>query len=416
KALKQAVDLDSDYAPARARLAEAYLEINNTEQAKDELLSAKALAEKRNLTTIDRLRLDAIDATARRDFPNAIASYQKIADQASASDKASAYVDLGRAYEKSEQLDKAVANYSKAAELDTHSAGAALHLGIAYNRKRDVDNAEKAFKRAEEIYQVLTNHEGLVEVVFQRGVLLYGAGKLAEARTEFEKVLEMLKSQANNYQLTRTELELSLIYRDEGNVERAKDLAGDAIRVAQTDDIKNVAANGLIDLGLAFMSSGNFDEAGNYFQQALDLARRDKSQAIEMRAHLSLGRLNFQKSDNDAAIAELRTALDFYKPGGYRRETSLVLTLMGRAYQDKGEDDTALKLFQEQTELVKQAGDESGVGDSHMSLAMLVGFNQEKYPEALAHLEEKLKIDERHHSERGMASDQMNRGNFLWQL
>src|SRR5207253_709621 len=94
----------------------------------------------------------------------------------------------------------------------------------------------------------------------------------------------------------------------------------------------------------------------------------------------------------------------------------LALTLLGRAYQDKGEDDTALKLFQEQSELVQQAGDESGIGDSHMSLAMLVGINQEKYPEALAHLDEKLKIDEGHHSERGMASDQMNRGKFLWQL
>src|ERR1041384_7386754 len=43
KALKKAVDLDPDYAPAHARLAETYLEISNTEQAKDEMLAAKAL-------------------------------------------------------------------------------------------------------------------------------------------------------------------------------------------------------------------------------------------------------------------------------------------------------------------------------------------------------------------------------------
>src|SRR5205807_5943439 len=119
---------------------------------------------------------------------------------------------------------------------------------------------------------------------------------------------------------------------DEGNVERAKQLAADAIRVAQANDIKSVAANGLIDLGLAFMSSGNFDEAGNYFQQALDLARRDKSQAIEMRAHRSLGRLYFQNNDNDAALAEVQTSLNFYKPAGYPRATSLVLTLLVLAY------------------------------------------------------------------------------------
>jgi eukaryotic-like serine/threonine-protein kinase len=413
KALKQAVDSDPQYAPAHARLAEAYLEISNTEQARAEVLDAVARASQRALATADKLHLDAIDATVRRDFPAAVASYQAVLAQAPASDKANAYVDLGRAYERNDQNDKAIENYVKATELDAQSAGAFLRLGTAYSRRRDVNNAQNAFKSAEAIYQVLTNNEGLVEVVYQRGVLFFGAGNLAEAKSQFEKALEMLTSQKNNYQLTRTELELSLVYRDEGNIERAKQLAADAIRVAQTADIKSVAANGLIDLGLAFLSNGNFDEAENYFQQALDLARRDKSQLIEMRAHLSLGRLYFSKNDNDATISELQTALSFYKPAGYRRETSIALTVMGRAYQDKGEDETALKVFQEQSELVKQAGDYSGMGDSHMSLAMLLGNNQEKYTEALAHLDEKLRIDASQSSGRAQASDQMNRARFL---
>jgi tetratricopeptide (TPR) repeat protein len=137
-----------------------------------------------------------------------------------------------------------------------------------------------------------------------------------------------------------------------------------------------------------------------------------------MTAHLALGRLYYQKSDNDAAINELKTALNFFKPAGYRRETSQALTVLGRAYKDKGEDETALKFFQEQSELVKQAGDGSGVADSHMNLAILVGVNQEKYAEALSHLDEKLRIDEARPAGRlrGVASDQMNRGLFLWQL
>jgi len=416
KVLKQSVDLDSQYAPAHARLGEAYLEIGNTEQAKDELLAANALAGKRSMAKSDKLQLDAIDAMVRHDFAAAISGYQAISDQSATPEKADAHVDLGRAYERNEQLDKAIENYLKATNEDPQSAGAFLHLGIAYSRKRDADDAEKAFTHAEEIYKVLTNNEGEVEVVFQRGMLFYGAGKLDEAKSEFEKVLDTLKSQENNYQLTRTELALSLVYRDEGNLERAKQLATDAIRVAQISDIKNVAPNGLIDLGLAFMNKGEFDEAGNYFQQALDLARRDKSTATEMRAHLSLGRLAYQKNDNDIAISEIQTALNFYRPANYLRETSIALTLLGRAYQDKGDDQTAFKLFEEQAALAKQADDASGVADSHMNLALLLAGNEEKYPEALAHLDEKLSIDDTRHSKRGMAYDQMNRANLLWQL
>jgi eukaryotic-like serine/threonine-protein kinase len=421
KALKQAVDSDRQYAPAHARLAEAYLEISTTEQARAEVLDAVALANQRALATSDKTHLDAIDATVRRDFPAAIISYQTLLSQAPAGEKANAYVDLGRAYERNEQLDKAIENYAQATALDQQSPGAFLRLGVAYGRRRDqkredLKNAEAAFSKAEQIYQVLTNNEGQVEVVFQRGMLLYGTGNLPAAKEQFENALEMAKSQNNPYQITRTELELSLVYRDQGNVEGAKALAADAITIAQNNDIKNVAINGLIDLGLAFMSSGSFDDAGNYFQQALDLARRANSKAGEMRAHVSLARLNFQRSNNDEAIAELKPALDFYRSSGYRRETSIVLTLLGRAYQDKGEDATAQKYFEEQFDLVTKAGDDSGIGDSHMSLAFLKGINQDAYTEALAHLDEKLKIDDLRKSERGKAFTQMNRGNFLWQL
>src|SRR5437763_17139400 len=133
---------------------------------------------------------------------------------------------------------------------------------------------------------------------------------------------------------------------------------------------------------MAFISS-DFETATSYFQQALEAALRDKSQVTEMRAHLSLGRVDYLKNDNDAAISESQIALNFYKPAGYRRETSLALTLLGRAYQDKGEDATALKFFQEQSESVKQAGDESGIADAHMNLELLFGFNQEKSTEGL---------------------------------
>jgi tetratricopeptide (TPR) repeat protein len=120
--------------------------------------------------------------------------------------------------------------------------------------------------------------------------------------------------------------------------------------------------------------------------------------------------------NNDEAITQLKEALKFYKPGGYRRETSIALTVLGRAYQDKGEEDTALKYFEEQLQLSRDSGDQSGVADSHMNLANLRGRSQEIYPEALSHLDEKYKIDEARGAKVGMGFDQMNRGAFLWQL
>ena len=417
KKLERSIELDGGYALSHAHLAETYLEISNTEGAKDELLLAMSLVPNRSsLATADTAYLDAVGATVRREFPVAIESYRKLVDQVPSQDKANAYVDLGRAYEKDEKLDKAADSYLQAIKLDPQSPSGFLRLAILYSRRQDSQHAEENFKQAENLYQVMSNDEGRVEVIYQRGALFARTGKSAEARAQLEQVLEILKNVDNKYELVKTQLQLSLVARDEGNLERAKALAAEAIQLAQNSNLKNFATNGLIDLGLALISRGDFDEAGKYFKQALDLAQRDKSESSEMRAILSLGRLNQQLGNNDEAITQLDRALKFYKPGGYRKETSIALSMLGRAHQDKGETEVALKIFEEQLQLSQESGDPSGVADSHMNLALLRGFNQEMYPEALSELDQKYKIDEVRGARVGMGFDQMNRGAFLWQL
>jgi tetratricopeptide (TPR) repeat protein len=417
KRLERSIELDDRYALSHARLAEAYLEMNSTEKAQDELLRAMSLAPDRfALASADAAYLDAVGATVRRDFAAAIGYYQKILDQAPNIEKSNAYVDLGRAYERNENLDKAIGSYREATKLDPQSPTGFLRLAVLYSRRQDSADADIAFKEAEKLYQTMSNDEGRVEVLYQRGALLARTGKLPEARAQLEQVLEILKNVDNKYQLVRTQLQLSLVSRDEGNIDQAKELASEAIRLAQTSNIKNIATHGLIDLGLALMNRGDFDEAGKYFRQALDLARQDKTRSSEVRAILALGRLNQQLGNTDEAISQLQEALKFYQPGGYRKETSIALSVLGRAYQDKGEDDTALKYFEQQYQLARDSGDQASLADSHMNLGLLRGINQEMYPEALSHLDEKVKIDEAQGAKVQLGFDQMNRGAFLWQL
>ena len=417
KRLERSIELDDRYALSHARLAETYLEMNSTERAQEELLRTISLASDRSgLASADAAYLDAVAATVRRDFGAAVGYYRKILDQAPNSEKANAYVDLGRAYEKNENLDKAIECYLEANKRDPQSPTGFLRLAVLYSRRQDSPNAEVAFKEAEKLYQTMSNDEGRVEALYQRGALFARTGRLSEARTQLEQALEILKNVDNKYQLVRTQLQLSLVARDEGNIDQAKELASEAIRLAQTSNIKNIATHGLIDLGLALMNRGDFDEAGKFFRQALDLARQDKTRSSEVRAILSLGRLNQQIGNTDEAISQLQEALKFYQPGGYRKETSIALSVLGRAYQDKGEDETALKYFQEQYQLARDSGDQASLADSHMNLGLLRGLNQEMYPEGLSHLDEKLKIDEAQGAKVQLGFDQMNRGAFLWKL
>ena len=417
KALERALEIDNAFALARARQAEAYAEIELTDRGREELLQAMALLPDRStLSEAESLYLDAVAATLNRNFKTAIDKYSKIVDSVGDVEKSAAYVDLGRAYEKDENLDKAIESYGKATQLDPQSAAGFLRSGILYARRREFSMANDAFSKAQDIYQAMSSQEGLAEVYYQRGSLLARIRRLPEAKEQLERSLELSRSSSNDYQSIRTALQLSNVYYAEGDSNRAKTIAADAVKAAQSVNIRTLAANGLIDLGYTLLARGEFADTRSYLQQALDFARQDKSIRLEARARLALGSLSTQEGSFDEAISHLESALKFFQPAGYRTETSNALILLGRAFRDKGEYAVAMKAFSEQLELAKQSGDPARLAATHSSLGILLGDNQEIYPEALPHFDESYRINTSLGARVGMGLDQANRASALWQL
>jgi tetratricopeptide (TPR) repeat protein len=383
----------------------------------EELLRAISLVPDRSaLGTADLTYLEAISAKVRREYPKAIEHYRELADRAADSEKASAYVDLGRAYEKNEEIDKAQEYYLQATKKDPQSAAAFLRLASLYGRRQDSKNAEGAFNEAEKIYKLMGAEEGRAEVFYQRGALLAKSKELSEARHRLEEALKISLAAANNYQVVRTQLYLSGVYYNEGDTERAKKVATDAIELAQKANIQSLATSGLIDLGYTLLSRGEFNEAGRLFRQALEFAQRDKARSSEARAMRALGSLNQQQGNADEAISMLEQALKFYQPAGYRREAAGALVLLGRAYSSKGDYEDAFKTFEQTLQLANDLSDRALMASSHSSIAILRGEKQERYPEALYHLDESFKVNQSINSKKDMGYDQMNRGAFLFQL
>ena len=135
--------------------------------------------------------MDAVAATLGRNFTTAIDKYALIADSVGGSDKSAAYVDLGRAYEKNEDLDRAIASYVKATQLDPQSAAAFLRAGILHGRRQQLPKADDAFSKAEDIYRAMSSQEGLAEVHYQRGSLLARIRRLPEAKAQLEQSLTL---------------------------------------------------------------------------------------------------------------------------------------------------------------------------------------------------------------------------------
>jgi serine/threonine protein kinase/Tfp pilus assembly protein PilF len=415
RALERAVKLDNNFALAHARLAEAWLELDYTDKAKDELVLATSLIRNRQaLSETDSLYLDALIATSQRDFASAVGIYQKIADQAVASEKQQALLDLGRAQEKNDDTKKATESYLQAIKYDTQYAPAFLRLGILYGRQQDVKKSNEAFDQAEAIYQDLGNSESRAEVLYRRGALFNDIDKPAQAREQLEKAFDITRTIPSKHQQIKILLQLSSVSYSEGNTTQAQDYATQAIEMAQKDRLENLTVSGLIELGNTYFIRGEYETAKKYFRQAIEFAGQSKGRHNEARGLLSLGSLLIQQNNSDEGLPLIEQAMDFYRQGGYRREAMQAVSLLGRCYGQKGEYDAALRAYEQQLELAMQSDDQSQIAYAHIGIGSVLGFFQERYPEALVHFEESYKINTSLGATINAGYDLASRGSVLW--
>ncbi|MBA3763848.1 MAG: tetratricopeptide repeat protein [Chthoniobacterales bacterium] len=309
KALERAIATDNNFPLAHARLAEAWMELDYVDKAKDELLRVATLVPDRSaLPRSDLLYLEAISATVSNNFAQSVESYQQIAQLMP--DQPHVYVDLGRAYEKNSAREKAIENYVEAINHDTQYATAFLRVGILYGQKQDIQSAIAAFDKAEALYQALGNIEGRTEVFHQRGLLFDLMGKAPEAQAQLEQALETARVSNNEHQQIRAILQLSSVAYTAGNTTQAQEYARQAVELAQSKGMENLIARGLVDLGYAYLFHGDYNEAETYFKQGLDFAQRFKGRRNEARALFSLGSLRMQQGNPNEAVRYLERVLE----------------------------------------------------------------------------------------------------------
>ena len=382
KALTQAIELDNAFALARARLAQAWTELDYTERAKDELLAITSITGDRSaLSPQDILYLDAITATVRRRFGDAVNAYTEIARLSP--NESPVYVDLGYAHENNGNIDKALENYLKAIDLNRGQyATAYLRAGIVYNRKGDTKNANTMFDKAEELYRAGSNNEGLNEVFRQRGILFRINGEYDKAKAQFQQSLDAARAIGNEPQQITALIDLSYLASTRGFISEAENYAQQSVTIAQQKQLENLTAGGLLEIGNAFSAKGDYQKAEHYFNQAIQFARTNKGRLREARGLTNLGGLYIQTLRIDEGLPLVQQALDFFQQENYPRLAATCLTHIGRAYRRKGDYAAALQAFNQKLELAKQSNSQPAIADTHVELGALM-MDQEQLPAAL---------------------------------
>ncbi len=384
KALERAVSLDPGFALAHARLAEASDELDDATRAREEMLAAVAPgAFRTRLSDLDDTVVEAVRRSLANDPAGAAALYRQLLDRVPENEKAAAYLDLGRACEKAGQPVEALASYRQAASRSPQYAAAFLHLGVLDRRAQRFADADKNLARAESLYQALSNTEGIIAVLYERGVMANRRGEIERAGALFDQVLAMARAAGSQQQQIEALLRISDVESQKGDTAAAARQATEAVELARRSSLQLLAAGGLLDLGNAHFVRGNLAQAQNYFEQSLEYARRFHSTRTEARALLSLGSLHIYQTDLARGVEEVEQALRFYDRGGDANDRSMALVLLGRARREQGDYDGALKAFEERLDLANKTGDQAQRAIAREGIASVLAY-QERYPDALA--------------------------------
>ena len=415
KALSQAIDLDSNFALARARLAQAWTELDYTDRAKDELLAVTSITgDRSNVSPQDALYLDAINASVTRRFADAVKFYSEIVKLTPESSPV--YVDLGYAYENDGNLDKALENYLQAIELNKGQyATAFLRAGIVYQRKGDVDKATANFNEAEKLYRAGSNNEGLNEVYRQRGILFRTKGLYEEAKKEFERSLEASRAMGNEAQQITSLIDLSFLHSNRGMFAEAENYAQQAVVIGQQKQLENLTASGLLELGNAFSARGDLAKAEHYFNQAIQIARANKGKLVEHRGLTNLGGLYIQTLRLDEGMQIVQQALEYFQQENYPRIAGQCLTQIGRVHRRKGEYAASQQALDKKLEIAKQSNSQPALADAYLEFGAL-RLDEEKYPAALEQYDNALKIYETVRNKFRIAFCKANRAKILARL
>ena len=415
KELEQAVKADADFALAHARLAEAWTELDDSERAAREMVTALPTRSNNAPGGLAALYMDAIRRTLLRDYSGAISCYTELAGRVPINDRAAVLVDLGRVREKNDDPSRALDAYQEAIRLDPQNAAAHLRVAVVLGRQQKREAAAIEFAKAESLYQSMSNAEGQVEVFYQRGLRNSSDMKLPDARADLAKAIQLAQAISTPFQEIAATLQLSVVTYQEGGAVKAEEMAKAAADRARRVGMWYLVARGLTDLGSAQSLKGDLVNSEANFTEALDISHRFRMGRNEARALFSLASLHQRQGRPEQALNEIAPAKAFYRQANFRQQEMLCLTVIGRANRDLGKEAEALGAFQEQLPLAQALDDQQQVALAEQGIASVL-FLQERFQEALDHYQAYYEAAARIKNRAGIARALARRADILWRL
>lgn len=355
--LEKSVAADPGFLQASALLAVAYSESDQIEKARETVLRATAVADRRwILGRGERAALDAARATVMRDLEGALPPFERLVASSHGPERVQAMVSLGRTQAQAGKPDEAIATFEEVLQMSPSNPAARTSLASLLARRGNFRRAAEEFARAEQEFRREGNLEGLADLLLARAVS-DRTRPIEGDRKDLDEVVAIAERIQSKYHFLQAQfgfLSLSIRSRD---FARAAELMRRSVQEAQEHGFPTIAARAQSELGYLFVYQARHQEAIDPLQKALEMAERSKSLGLVASTRMRLGEALANLYRNEEAVSLMRPAIEWYRQGGHEERLPLMLIKWGTV-QPFEQVETRTAIFEDALERAIRTGNE----------------------------------------------------------
>lgn len=218
-------------------------------------------------------------------------------------------------------------------------------LGLAYRQKGrayanmgDYANAIATYRQAAKSFEEDVDSVLQAQVLLSIGQLQLACRQPQEAKVELKKAMEIARGENDSHLIIECMIALGAAEADTANFDAARNLHGEAIKLAQTSNNKRGQYLAASEEGFDFLLEGKVEKALDRFLEANSLIAKLNGGSVRERAGIlrDLGLCYRSLGQMDAAIKYYLESAAAFEAAGDIENQALLVNSIAVVYLDKG--------------------------------------------------------------------------------
>jgi tetratricopeptide (TPR) repeat protein len=370
QSFQAAIREDSQFALAYVKLAQAYSDLGQDEDA--EPPAQKAVALSASLPLQEKYLIQAGYDRIEKDYPKAIDAYQNLIKVSP--DNTDYLYDLGTAYEATGAYDKAKDMFAKVVEFDPKRIAGLRSLGRVQIESGNSQAGLEYLTRAQALSIELQDDAERAQILQAMGVAYSTMQRPEDALKNLQESLE-IKTKLGLKKGIADSLEMiGSIYDSTGKSDLALKNYNQALAMRRELGDKQGTANVLSDLGDFYVEHGKFDDALRLFKESLGSEIEIHNDQMQGQVLNNIGNTYFSKGDYENARTYYERALQVREKLKVPSEIADTLNNLAETSMRTGQFEQAQDQYLRVLDLRRSSGDARGAALASSGLGTLFGY------------------------------------------